>query len=372
MVNPLRWLVIWLCLALPALAEGNLSLSILAAPLDHRPVVGQMIPVTIRAVYDRKIANEDLEIDPTGAFDWIQTRPDDWHEERIDGLTWIVMERHLAIWPKRSGPLQFGPARHRLTIIDRQSQRQNVVVEAKPLALSVGEFPALRGWHMAASGVELTDELSTPDTAHLRDGEQVIRTVRLRVRGVLPEHLPPRPVVSENWLITFAAPVQRDLILTKEGPVSEAIWTWQFRPHTGEPGMLEPVEIPYFNTGTHQLDSVKISELYLGYASFYTGQIPRGRIDGKQILILVAMAVIGLVLGLMVAVTRYAPHGTRLGLQRFRARWSPFKRWAMRQARRRGDFLTLRRLAEETGQSARILAQIDDAIYGRPHSSNGQ
>lgn len=374
MVAILIRLALLICLAAPAAApawaEGNLSLSIIAAPSDHQPVVGQMIPVTIRAVYDRKVAIEKLEIDPTDAFDWIQTGPDDWHEERIDGLPWIVMERHLAVWPKRSGPLQFGPARHRLTIIDRQSQRQDVVVEAKPLALSVGAFPALRGWHMAAEAVELTDELST-DAAHLQDGEQVVRTVRLRVLGALPEHLPPRPVVSENWLITFAAPVQRNLQLTADGPVAETVWTWQFRPHTGEPGMLEPVKIPYFNTRTHRLDAVEIPSLFIGYASFYTGQVPRGRVGAGQVWMLVGMAGLGLALGLLLAATRYAPEATRAGLRRFRARWSPIARLAMWRARRRGDLLTLLRLAGEAGQSAGKLARIEREIYGPPVADTG-
>ncbi|MBK4218192.1 BatD family protein [Paracoccus caeni] len=364
MVRVAIWLMaVWL--ALPVWAEGNLTLTILAEPSAHRPVVGEMINVTIRAVYDRKIANEKLEIDPTDAFDWIQTRPDDWREERIDGLPWIVMERHLALWPKRSGPLQFGPVRHHLTIIDQRSQRQDVVVQAKPLTVSVGEFPALRGWHLAAADLQLTDELST-DAAHLADGEQVVRTVRLRAKGALPEHLPPRPVVSENWLITFAAPVERTLTLTAEGPVAEAVWTWQFRPHTGEPGMLEPVKIPYFNTVNHQIETVEIPPLFIGYASFYTGQVPRGRIEAGQVWLLVGAMMAGLIGGLLLAVTRYAPQTTRQAMRRFRARWSPWSWWAMWRARQRGDLLALRRLAEEVGASRERRDRLDRAIYGRP------
>lgn len=357
-------LLIWL--AFPALAEGNLSLTITAELGKNQPVVGEMINVTIRAKYDRKIANEKLEIDPSGAFDWIQTRPDDWREERIDGLPWIVMERHLAVWPKRAGMLYFGPARHRLTIIDKQSQRQDVVVEARPLALSVGEYPAQKGWHFASSAVELTDELST-NAARLADGEQVTRTVTLRALGVLPEHLPPRPVVSENWLITFAEPVQRDLILTEDGPVAEAVWRWQFRPHTGEPGMLEPVEIPYFNTQTHQLARVQIPQLFIGYASFYTGQTPRGQIEGRQVLWLLLVGFVGVVFGLGLAITRYAPDLTRTKWNELRGRYSPVLRLRYWQAKRRGDLLTMRRLGGVIGQSPARLSELERRIYGRPN-----
>ncbi|MEZ5797743.1 MAG: hypothetical protein R3D63_09905 [Paracoccaceae bacterium] len=366
MVGRLAALVL-LCLALavPAGAEGNLSMTIRPdGPVD-RLVEGEMVAVTIRAVYDRKIANERLEIAPSPAFDWTQTQADDWHEETIDGLPWIVMERHLAIWPRRSGPLQFGPAVHRLTIIDKASQRQDAVVTAPPLDLSVGAFPALKGWHFAARRVELTDELSA-DAARLADGEVVTRTVTLRALGALPEHLPPRPVVSENWLITFAAPVRRNLILTAEGPVAEAIWTWQFRPHTGEPGVLDPVEIAYFDTTTRQVETVEIPALAIGLSSFYTGQVPTGRVGLRQVLILAAVAAGAMLLSLGLALTLLAPEVTATGWARLRQRWSPGPRLRLWQARRSGDLLALRRAATEAGRPAAQLAEIDARIYGRP------
>lgn len=360
-----RLILLLVLLAGPVRAEGNLSLTILADPGTEHVVVGEMVQVTIRAVYDRKIALEELELAPSDTFDWIQTHPDDWHEEMIDGLPWIVMERKLAIWPKRAGLLQFGPAWHRLTVIDKASQRQEALVEAKPLTLSVGEFPALRGWHLAARAVELTDELSM-DAARLADGEVVTRKVRLRVLGALPEHMPPRPVVSENWLITFAAPVERSLTLTAKGPLTEVLWTWQFRPHTGEPGLLEPVEIAYFNTVNRRVETVEIPALAIGYASFFTGQVPRGQIAPGQVWLLAGFAGLGLLLGMAVAATRLSPEVTGRGWRRMRARWSPLLRLALWRAQRRGDLLTLRRLAEEAGQPPDRLQRIEQAIYGRP------
>ncbi|WP_225029489.1 hypothetical protein [Xinfangfangia pollutisoli] len=358
-------LALWAGAADMARAEGNLSMTIRPdGPVDHL-VAGEMVAITIRAVYDRKIANERLEIAPTDAFDWVQTQADDWHQEMIDGLPWIVMERHLAIWPKRTGPLQFGPAQHRLTIIDTQSQRQDTVVTAPPLTLSVGPFPAQTGWHFTARQVELTDTLST-DPAHLQDGELVTRTVTLRALGALPEHLPPRPVVSENWLITFAAPVQRNLILTGDGPVAEAIWTWQFRPHTGEPGVLDPVKIPFFNTESRKLDAVEIPALSIGLASFYTGQVPTGRVGGAQVLLLAGVTLTALLLALGLAATRLAPQATAAGLHRLCRHWSPLPRLRLWRAQRSGDLLALRRAMAEADLPAARQAALDRRIYGPP------
>ena len=362
MVMRLLAMLILLLSAMPLHAEGDLRLSILADPAASRPVVGEMVAVTIRAVYDRKIANEKLEIDPSDAFDWIQTRADDWREERIDGALRIVMERHLAIWPKRAGPLQFGPVRHHLTVIDKQSQRRDVVVQARPLSLSVGEYPAQKGWHFTARRLELTEDLST-DPARLTDGQVVTRRVTLRALGALPEHLPPRPVVSENWLITFAPPVERNLILTDEGPVAEAVWTWQFRPHTGEPGVLEPVRIPWFDTDQHRLQVVEIPALTIGHASFYTGQAPTGRLGGAQLTALAGSMGLGLALGLGLAAFRLAPEMTAAGWRRISGRFSVPAWFAYLRARRRGDLLTARRLGERIGLSRDRLAALERAIY---------
>lgn len=360
-----RLLVLLLFLAAPALAEGNLKLSIVTDQALNKPVEGEMILVTIRGVYDRKIANEKIEIDQSDAFDWIQTRQDDWYEQMIDGLPYIIYERHLAIWPKRAGTLQFGPARHRLTVIDRQSQRRDTVVEAKPLTLAVAPYPEARGWHFAARAVELTDELSA-DTAHLQDGQVATRKVTLRVLGALPEHLPPRPIVSENWLISFAAPVERDLTLTEDGPVATAIWTWQFRPHTGEPGVLEGATIPFFNTVTHRMDSVRIPDIAIGVASFFTGQTPTGRFGAATIWSVVAAMAAGLVLGLGGAALWLAPDATAGGLAALRRRWSPMPRLRMWRAARSGNLLALRRAAEDAGAPAERIAGIERAIYGPP------
>jgi hypothetical protein len=359
---PLLLCLAWLAPTEAARAEGNLKLTILADPGTPHPVVGEMIKVTIRAVYDRKVANERLEIDPTDAFDWIQTAQDDWREERIDGLPWIVMERRMALWPKRAGLLHFGPVRHRLTVIDKQSQRQDTVVEAQPLALSVGEFPELRGWHLSAGALELKEEVST-DPAHLADGQTVTRTVTLRALGVLPEHLPPRPVVSENWLITFAAPVQRSLTLTADGPVAEAIWTWQFRPHTGEPGVLEPVSIPWYNTTTRRIEAVEIPAMPIGFASFYTGQTPTGRIGIGQMWGLGGALVLGVLFGLGFAAIRLAPETTAAGWRRHWRRWSPFTWASYLRARQQGDLLAQRRLGDEIGLHPARLRALEQAIY---------
>ena len=210
---------------------------------------------------------------------------------------------------------------------------------APPLTLSVGAYPAERGWQWVADEATLTDELST-DPSRLADGQTVTRTVTLRAKGTLPEALPPRPVVSEPWLISFAAPVERRLILTADGPVSEAVWTWQLRPETGEPGVIPPAKIPFFNATTRRMDALEIPALPIGYASFYTNQVETGRFGPAARLAEAARP------------PRRPPRRRRASSsparpptpaappgRGLRRRWSPLRRWRLRRAARAGDLL---------------------------------
>ena len=116
-----------------AAAAESLTLAFVPHPRHETVVAGEMVPVTLRAVYDRKVARQGLEIAPSESFDWIQTTPEHWKEEMIDGKSWIVMERGLALVPKRAGVLHFGPATHDMTIIDEKAPRQERTVVAPPL-----------------------------------------------------------------------------------------------------------------------------------------------------------------------------------------------------------------------------------------------
>ena len=355
-----------------AKAEGEFSLKFqLAEPVD-RPVVGQMIPLIIRGQYDRNIANEKLILPPSDTFDWIQTKADEWFEERIEGKKWMILHRHLAVWPRRDGILQFGPADHELTIITRSGQRAQASVKAEPFSLSIAPHPdpAANGWKFAARAVEIEDNLSR-DPARLPDGETVTRRVTLRALGALPEHLPPRPVIAEPWLITFAAPIERKLQRTPDGPLAEVTWEWQFRPEHGEPGVLEPIRIPWFDTVEHKMAFAEIPAITIGYASYYTGQAASGAISKRVSLILIGFVFGGLAFGLLLGLWRLGGADSKRLLPHLR-RYDP-RRWTrLLYAKATGKLLIERRLAEELSLSAKKRAALDRRIYGRGPTENPQ
>ena len=357
-------------------ATPGKTLAIIAAPRATPVVAGEMVPVTIRGVYDRKVAMEEMTVVPSAEFDWIQLVPDIWRNEMVGGFSRLVVERKLAIFPKRSGILSFGPADHALTVIGENSRREDVVVHAPPLSLAVAPLPdgppfeTPWGWRFAAAGLTLTETLST-DPAKLEDGETLTRQVTLRGEGVLPEMLPPRPVVQETWLITFAGPVERKLERSAAGPVSTVTWTWQFRPETGEPGVLPPIPIPFFNTFTRRIEAIEIPPLPIGYASFKSSQRPGSRMTGGVRMALAGAAGAGLAVGL--ALLALGREGGRGWLGRAWRRHSPGPRWRLRRAARAGDLLALRRAAEDylpadgardPGLRRAAVARLEQAIYG--------
>lgn len=352
------------------------SLTLIVEPRFVPAVVGEMIPVTIRGVYDTEIALEEMEIAPSPSFDWVQLEQDSWRNERIGGVTRRVVERKLAIFPKTSGLDTFGPVDHVLTVIGANSQREELTVHAQPAAISVGPMPddppfeKPWGWRFTASRLTITDELST-DPAQLSDGEIVTRTVTLRADGALPEMLPPRPVIQEPWLITFADPIQKSFERDANGVTSTVIWTWRFRPATGEPGVVPPVPIPFFNTTTRKVEAVEIPPLPVAYASFEASQVPGGEMRrGARLAYLGALGM-GLLAG--VAISALGVEGRTGWFGRARRFYSPIPLLRLRRAARAGDLLSLRRAGEDylapgearsPARRAEALARLETAIYG--------
>ena len=144
------------------------------------------------------------------------------------------------------------------------------------------------------------------------------------------------------------------------------VWVWQFRPETGEPGVIPPIAIPYFNATTRRMDKVEIAALPIGYASFYTSQVQTGHFDAAARLAEAGALLAGLARRRRRSSSRRrAPDTTRAAWTRLRRRWSPLLRWRLRRAARDGDLLAARRLLAETRpEAAEAAALLDAAIYG--------
>jgi len=248
--------------------EFDVGFELVLHPRETAPLEGEMVLATLRGTYREIITNEELKLRRMTDFDWIQLAPDRWGEEMIDGLPTVVLERQIAMFPKRSGTLTILPIAHEIELMNRGNKRQLVNVRSAPVTLEVLPKPAGAGsdW-LPVRAMEFSETWST-DPKNLTDGELVERRVVLRALGVTPELLPEQPAMREPWLITFTPPEERNVQNTKEGPVSTVVWVWKLRPITGEPGVISEVSIPYFDTTERQAKTVIIPAAPIGYASF--------------------------------------------------------------------------------------------------------
>ncbi|TCK29008.1 oxygen tolerance protein BatD [Ancylobacter aquaticus] len=371
-----RWIVLLLLLIAGDAHADSLRLLL---PEGAHPVAGEMIPVTLRGEYTSRIALETLNFPGSAAYDWMQLARDQWRDEEIAGRTVRVFERRLAVFPRHAGTLTLGPVTHHLTVVDETNLRAPLDVTAAPVTLAVAPYPG-EGTPLSARSLTVEDTLSAAP-GELRDGETLVRRVTLKAQGALPHMLPPRPILREPWLISFAAPEQREMLPTPAGPVTTVVWEWHLRPTTGEPGVLPPVPIAWFDTAAREMRMAEITALPFGYASFRdnrsgTERLPAAE-SGAGWLALVA----GGLTGISLCVTGLAPR-RRAQILRDLRRLSPFdptRRW-LKRAARTGDLFAIRRAAEAYLRRRRELnlpvngcetTELDAMLYGRTADATG-
>ncbi|UOK70654.1 hypothetical protein [Ancylobacter polymorphus] len=345
----------------------------LSLPDGARPVVGEMIPVTLRGEYTSRIALETLTFPSSEDYDWVQLARDQWRDEEIEGRTVRVFERRLAVFPRHAGTLTLGPVTHHLTVVDEKNLRAPLDVVAAPVSLAVAPYPG-EGAPLSARQLTVEDTLSAAPGG-LRDGETLVRRVTLTAAGTLPHRLPPRPALRAPWLISFAVPEQRDMRPTPAGPVTTVVWEWHLRPTTGEPGVLPPVPIPWFDTASREMRTAEIPALPFGYASFHDNRSGTGRLPAGPTAAGVAAGIAGALAGLGLCLVGMSPR-PRAPLLHALRRLSPLDptRQHVKRAARSGDPFALRRACDAYLRRRRDLglkvsgcetAALDAALYGR-------
>lgn len=360
--------------AAPHAQDGAASLTIEVEPGPAVPVVGEMVLVTIRGVYDLTITLESLEVPRAEGYEWVQLERDRWADERIAGKIFSVMRRRLAVFPRKPGTMTIGPFVHRITHAARGGRREEIETVAPPVDVRVAPYPGVPGdWALAARALEVTDAWSK-DPSALVDGETVTRTVTLTALGVMPEDLPPQPPMREPWLITFSPPEQRSVVRTLAGPVSTVTWTWHLRPVTGQPGVIAGHRIPWFDTTHRRMEAAELAPAPFGYRSFGESRagLVAGGFEGRLPLALSAIA--GAALGSLL-LFRGLRVRTGIGLSGLRDRLRLARlRSAVRRAARSGDLAALRvavaaYLADPASpRDARLgaaVAALDRHLYGR-------
>ncbi|WP_131578952.1 BatD family protein, partial [Paracoccus nototheniae] len=319
------------------LAPGEARLLILH---DHgNPVVAEMVRLTLRGEYDLTVSLESLTFPNSDDYDWMQIDRDRWFQERIGGRMIQIFERDIALFPRQPGDLTIGPLVHDLTNITRSGVREPVSVTSGTTRLAVKSFPA-DSRPLTARRLVLTDELSAPP-GRLEQEDILTRRVTIEALGAMAHHLPPRPDITQPWLISFTLPETRETIPTPGGPVARVVWEWQMRPRTGEPGVLPAIPFAWFDTDSRRVEVVAMKPIPFGFAGFTTAS---GAGSGTGPALRWQMAGLALLGGAIALVVLLRGRLPALGRGMRALRPGPHAA-AMRRAAAAGDLIALRAAA---------------------------
>lgn len=354
----IRWLALLLLLALPAQAD---SLRLILP--DSQPIVGEMIPLTIRGEYDGPINREAMTFPDSPAYDWIQTQPDSWRDERVNGVQRRVFERHIALFALRPGSLTIGPVTHALTRTQGGAWVE-AQVTAPAARISVAPYPA-PGRPLAARNLKVTDELSD-DPSRIRDDQTIQRRITITAEGTMGHLLPPRPDLRETWLISFTAPEKRETRLTAQGPVGYVEWQWSLRPITGEQGTLPPIRFSWFDLAKRELRGAITQPIVFGYGRIAAAQDGAPALPQAARWRALGAAALGVLAGLALLIPGQGLRGRAALLRGGRRLWGRLwpnpHRGALRAAAASGDLIGLRQAATlYCAHEARLGRKVDPA-----------
>lgn len=371
----MRWLIfclLWPCLlnaqsSVVSPDELSLEVTITAAP--EKPYLGEMVLITIRGAYRRHITLEKLEQPDLDGFNWTQLGPDSWSDQRIDGKQVKILERRMALFPKRSGTLTIGSFTHHLTLTDEGDDWFEHKITSVPVSLNVSALPAsAQGqWWFPVKSLKISDQWSNaPD--QLKPGDGVLRVIHIEAKGATPEMIPPMPELNSPSAMVFAHPEKRLVELSPDGPVTHAFWRWTLRPTNENSAILEPIHVPYFDTTVRQLLTADIVAQRVAYSrqTVLPVEAPRqfqAALPGLWLALLGTSAFVVLSGSLLVQ--------SRVGNRRTaRPVWLRLAYWKLRAAALRKDPRAFRRALSELArvegtalQGSLSLAELDAMIF---------
>lgn len=251
------WLT--LLIALWALSPG-LATAITAEDIGRAEIIadlppggaieGEMIKLRLRAIRrSGRVTLEELRQPALTDLSWTQLGRDQTFEVEERGFTIPGVERDLAVFAQRAGPLLIDPFVLRMTVLNEASERVELDIASEPLRIEVQPVPAEakgKPW-LPAAELTLTDTWDRPVNA-LAQGEVAHRTLRIDALGLTSDRLPPAPVMRAPGVIAFAYPAERVTEITPQGPAARALYQWDVKPVSQDAAELPPVEVSWFDT----------------------------------------------------------------------------------------------------------------------------
>ena len=226
------------------------------------PYVGEPILLRVRWSVRANVMLDRLIQPAMTNFDWQQFGIDASTNGIVDGFPTPVFERVLMVTPLKAGSLTIPPFVLHATIVTSQNERAEMDFASSPLVIEVRSHAGVGNaddrW-LPAKSVRIADAWETaPD--EIPFGETARRTVTIEAVGTTADRLPPPPDIRAPGIIVFAGPVDRETIVTDEGPIARAVYHWNVRPVSAEPAILPAIHIAWFDIAARKMRDASTPE----------------------------------------------------------------------------------------------------------------
>ena len=233
------------------------------------PYVGEPLRLVVRSAFHAPVANDRLIQPDLTDFDWQQFGVDSTNQELIEGFWMPVITRVLMIYPLRPGKLTINSFKRRVTYFNSNGERTETEITSQPVSIEVRSHESLEGkdnYWIPAKNLQITDQWSPePDNIQAEDTAQ--RTITIEADGLTADRLPNLPSFRAPGVITFAGPVQRETIITDQGPLARIVYRWRIRPVSQSAAIAPPVKIRWFDVTNRQMREAIIPERRVAFVS---------------------------------------------------------------------------------------------------------
>ncbi|WP_442755846.1 BatD family protein [Methylocystis sp. JAN1] len=219
------------------------------------PYVGEPLRLVLRAAIRARVASERIEQPALTDFDWRQFGVDASSEALIDGFWTPVHTRTLMIYPLRAGRLTIEPFKWRVAYVAGDGGRAETEAVSQPFAIDVRTRDGLGDsgdFWLPATALRLADRWE-PEPDKIPFGETAQRVVTVEADGLTADRLPTLPRFRAPGLVTFSGPVERQTIVTDQGPVARAVYRWNVRPLAPSGAVAPAIRLRWFDVSARTM-----------------------------------------------------------------------------------------------------------------------
>jgi hypothetical protein len=243
--------------------------------------VGEPLRLKLRTAIHARVATDRIIQPGLTDFDWQQFGVDASSEEFIDGFWLPVHTRTLMIYPLRAGRLTIEPFKWRLAYFSDDGARTEMEMVSQPVTVDVRGRESLgdSDFWLPATSLRVIDHWD-PEPDRIAVGEMSKRTVTVEAEGLTADRLPPLPRFRAPGVITFAGPVERQTIVTDQGPIARAVYQWTVRPVSTTPAVAPAIRLRWFDIAARTMRDASVPERRVAFID--ASQAPQVNDAGKR------------------------------------------------------------------------------------------